>query len=47
MGILSIDLNNVNLDDSNYDEDGPENIIHVRRLAWHTRFEKRKALKKT
>ena len=23
MGILSIDINNINLDDSNYDEDDP------------------------
>ena len=30
MGILSIDLNNINLDDTNYNEDDPETIIHVR-----------------
>ena len=46
MGILSIDLNNINLDDANYSEDDPENIIHVRLLAWHSKFEKRKALEK-
>ena len=34
MGILSIDLNNINLDDTNYDEGDPETIIHVRLLAW-------------
>ena len=42
MGILSIDLNNINLDNSNYDEDEPGTIIHVRLLAWHIKFEKRK-----
>ena len=46
MGILSIDLNNINLDDSNYNEDDPETVIHVRLLTWHSKFEKRKALKK-
>ena len=30
MGILCIDLNNVNVDDVNFDEDDPGTIIHVR-----------------
>ena len=47
MDILSIDLNNINLDDTNYDEDDPETIIYIRLLAWHIKFEKRKALKNT
>ena len=46
MGILSLDLTNIILDDSNYDEDDPETIIHVRLLVWHSKFEKHKALKK-
>ena len=46
MGILNIDLNCINLDDNNFEEDDPDTIIHVRLLAWHTKFEKRKALKK-
>ena len=33
MGILSIDLNNINLADSNYNEDDPETVVHVRLLA--------------
>ena len=45
-GIFSIDLNNINLNDANYDEDDPETIIHIRTLAWHIKFEKHKALKK-
>ena len=35
MGILSIDINNINLDDTNYDEGDPETVIHIRLLAWH------------
>ena len=46
MGILRIDLNNINLDNSNYDEEEPETIIHVRLLAWHIKFEKRKVIEK-
>ena len=30
----------------NYTEDDPETIIHVKLLAWHIKFEKRKPLKK-
>ena len=45
MGILNIDLNNINLDDNNYDECYPDTIIHVKLLAWHIKFEKGKALK--
>ena len=44
MGIIRIDLNNINLDDTNYDD--PETIIHIRLLVWHIKSEKRKALKK-
>ena len=46
MGIVNIDLNNINLD-NNFDEDDPETIILIRLLAWHIKFEKRKALKKS
>ena len=45
MGILNRDLNNINLD-NNFDEDDPDTIILIRLLAWHIKFEKRKALKK-
>ena len=45
MGIVDIDLNNINLDD-NFDEEDPNTIILIRILAWHTKFEKRKELKK-
>ena len=43
MGILNIDLNCISLDDNNFDEDDSGTIIHVRLLAWHTKFKKRKA----
>ena len=46
IGILNIDLNCINLDDNNLDENDHITIIHVRLLAWHIKFEKRKALKK-
>ena len=46
MGILNTDLNNINFDNPNYNEDDPDTIIHVRVLAWHIKFEKRKELKK-
>ena len=46
MGVLSIDLNNTSLDETNYDENDPETIIHIRLLTWHIKFEKRKALQK-
>ena len=39
--ILSVDLNNINLDDDNFDEDDPEIIIHVRLMAWGNKFKER------
>ena len=44
MGILNMDLNNINLEDTNYEEDDPDTIILIRLLAWHIEFEKRKEL---
>ena len=45
IGIFNIDINNINFD-NNFDEDDPDTIIHVRLLAWHIKFEKRKGLKR-
>ena len=42
MGILNMNINNINLHDANYDEDDPDAIILVRLLIWHIKFEKRK-----
>ena len=44
IGILNIDLNNINLD-NNFDEDDPDTYIFTRLLAWHIKFEKHKVLK--
>ena len=45
LGNLNVNLNNINLD-NNFDEDDPDTIIHIRHLVLHSRFKKRKALKK-
>ena len=45
MGILNIDLNNINLD-NNFDQGDLDTIILMKILAWHIKFEKCKALKK-
>ena len=45
MGILNIDLNDINLD-NNFDEDYLDTIIHIRLWAWYFKAEKRKALNK-
>ena len=33
IGILSVNCNNVDLDDANFDEDDPETIIRVRLMS--------------
>ena len=45
MGILSVNLNNTNVDFI-FDENDPDTIILIRLLAWHSKFKKRKVLKK-
>ena len=45
MGILDIDLSNINLD-NDFDENNPGSIVYVRLLAWYIKFDKRKGLKK-
>ena len=45
MGILGVDPDKINLDDDhNFYENDPETIIHVRRLAWHNKFEKMESI---
>ena len=44
MGILRVNLNNINLD-KNFEEDHLDAIIFIRFLAWYIKFKKRKALK--
>ena len=45
MGILNIDLSNINLD-NNFYEDDPDTNILFRILGWHIKFENFKAIKK-
>ena len=46
MGIFDIDLNNINLDDTNYDKDNPDIIILSILSALLIKSEKLKELKK-
>ena len=45
MGILSLNLNNIDLD-NNFDKDHLDTIILIRLLAWHNKFKEVKHLKK-
>ena len=46
MGIIGVNLNNINLDKNNsFDEDNPDNIILIKLLPWYSKFTKRKPLK--
>ena len=45
MDILSVNLNNIDLD-NNFDEDDPDTTILVRLLACHSKLKKHKAIKK-
>ena len=46
MGILSVDLKNINLDDVNFDYDNPGTVVHVRLMTCRNKFKQRKAFKK-
>ena len=46
MGVLSVDFNNISLDDVNFDEGDPETIKYAILMAWCNRFKQSKALKK-
>ena len=46
MDIISVDLNNINLDDAYFDKDNPKSIIAVRLMAWCNRLKQRKSCKK-
>ena len=43
--ILCANRKNINLDDTNYEEDDLDTIILIRLLAWDVEFEKREELK--
>ena len=45
--ISAVGHDEINLDNNNnFDEDDPDTIIHVKLLAWCSKFKKSKALKK-
>ena len=45
--ISAVGHDEINLDNNNnFDEDDPDTIIHVKLLAWCSKFKKCKALKK-
>ena len=45
--ILVVDLDKFNLDeDNNFDVDDSDTVIHVKFLAWHSKFENARNLKK-
>ena len=46
MGILSVNINNINLDDFNFYEDDLQTIIDVRLLPWHNKLKQCKSFKK-
>ena len=46
MGILGVDLNNINLVDANYDEDDPKTVIRVRFLVDISSLKNAKHLRK-
>ena len=45
MGVFSVNLNNINLYDTNYEKDDADTIIFVKLLAGHSKCEKSKVLK--
>ena len=46
MGVFNVNLNSINLCNTNCDEDDPDTIILLRLLAWHIKFENANHLKK-
>ena len=43
---ISADLNNISLDEINFDKHDPETIIHVILMAWCSRYKQCKACKR-
>ena len=46
MGIRSVDINNIDLDDAKFYEDDPKTFIHVKHVAWCNEYKQCKAFKK-
>ena len=45
-GDVAFGFNGICILDNNFGEDGPDTIVFIRLLAWHSKFKKHKALKK-
>ena len=43
MGLVSIDINYINLDDDNFDKDDHKTVIHFRLILSRSRFKQHKA----
>ena len=43
IGLVTIDLDNINPDDDNFDENDLETFIHVALMAWFNSFKQRRA----
>ena len=46
MGVNTIDINNINVDDDTLDKDDPETINNCRIITWFNRLKRRKPCKK-
>ena len=46
VSVITMNFNNINLDDNNFDEEDPETIIHVRLIAWCNRYNQARCITK-
>ena len=46
MNLVTVDLNNINLVNDNFDKDDPTNIVLVTLIAWCNKLKQYKACKK-
>ena len=46
IGVNSMNLNNVNLDDDIFDDYNPEAIDHIRIMAWYDKYKQHQPCKK-
>ena len=46
MGLANVDLNNISLDNDNFDDNDPKIIIHIRLMAQCNEYKQSKACKK-
>ena len=46
MDLVTMDLNNINLDDEDFDENDPETTTYVKLMDWCNKYNQHKAWKK-